>query len=358
MIADAPTGAPAAEEPARRHGARSSARSSRSRDAAPASRIWRDSRLDATLLAISMAQLGATFLLASRWEGASGSARVGAFGLLVAMAIYNVIVVSHLFAHRAWFSLPALNSLVSMLNSVNTGQSVQAYRLTHVRNHHRFNNDPRGADGTTKDLSSTFRDGRDGGHAGLGRYALLGAADTLGSSLRAVLCAHRLWGVGAHETVIRSLAANGQRRRALELRQVRLDRMAQLAALCAFVAIDWQWTLLCYLPALYTSFALVNVQNYYEHYHAIPTSRCADSVSYYGRLYNLVAFNDGYHQEHHLRPQAHWSQLPTVREELAAELALADRVVSPVPALLRFAHRARRPPNAGAAAGADIEGAG
>ena len=304
--------------------------------------VWRHSRLDSILLGFSVAQFGATVGLASVWERASGAGRVGTLALLVLMTVYNIIVVTHLFTHMPWFRSPTMNRLVSMLNSVNIGQSVQVYRFKHVRNHHRHNNDAPGPDGSSMDLSSTFRHGPRADHQGVLRYALIGAASTFMEAAAALLATPRLWRVGEHEVTIMSLAATGPKRRASELRQVQLDRLAQFAGVCLFIAIDWRWVLLCYVPGLYVSFALVNVQNYYEHFRAAPGNRYADSVSYYGRLYNLVAFNDGYHQEHHLRPQAHWTQLRRVRRDLADELSQADRVISPVPAVLGFLDSGRR----------------
>ena len=47
---------------------------------------------------------------------------------------------------------------------------------------------------------------------------------------------------------------------------------------------------------------------------AKPGNRLTDSVSCYGRPYNLLWFNNGYHQEHHFRPQVHWTRVPEVRE--------------------------------------------
>lgn len=304
-------------------------------------RIWRNTRRDALLLAFSVAQFGATLWLAASWEHASVPGRVGGFALLVFMMTYNVIVVSHLFTHVAWFTSPLLNRLASMLNSADIGQSVQVYELTHVRNHHRYNNDAKGEDGTTRDTSSTYRDGKDGEHARLLPYVLGGALSSLADRGRELLAASRLWRVGARESRLLELAARGPGRRARELRQVQLDRMAHCLALAAFAVISWSWALECYLPAFYLALALVNVQNYYRHYGARPGDRAADSVSYYGRLYNLLTFNDGYHQEHHLSPGTHWSRMPAVRERHREALDSAGRIVSPVPAMVGFLHRGR-----------------
>lgn len=305
-------------------------------------KIWKYSRRDIILLALSIAQFVVTLFLAVRWEEWSMFGRVASFLSITAMTVYNIIVVSHLFTHTRWFNSPLLNALVSMFNSVNIGQSVQAYELTHVRNHHRYNNDRKGPDGKTKDASSTFRDGSGDEHAGALRYAVLGAVESLLSIGRALLGVTRLWRVGQHEQELLFLAAKTPARRARELRQIRLDRMAQFMATALFLAISWKWFLLCYLPAFFVSLALVNIQNYYEHYGALPESTYANSVSYYGRVYNLLTFNDGYHQEHHLRPLTHWIQMPKVREQCGAKLTEIERIVSPVPALLGAFHRNRK----------------
>jgi fatty acid desaturase len=118
--------------------------------------------------------------------------------------------------------------------------------------------------------------------------------------------------------------------------------MAHFLGLSMFFYISWKWTLFVYLPAFYLSLALINVQNYYEHYGAAPGNRLTDSVSYYGRVYNLLTFNDGYHQEHHLRPQSHWAKMPEVRSKYRSDLDHVERIVSPVPAILGVFHRNRK----------------
>lgn len=305
-------------------------------------RIWKHTRKDALLLGFSLAQLTLMLWFAGQWDDHSVPGRAGGFVVVALATAYNVIVVSHLFTHVPWFVSARLNAAVSLLNSVNIGQSVQAYHLTHVRNHHRFNNDPVGPDGTTRDRSSTYKDGHDGEHTPLARYILTGAMSSLVDRGREVLLAYRLWRVGgARDANLLALAHNREPRRRRELRQIAADRAAHTLALAGFALISWQWTLLVYLPAFFVALVLVNVQNYYRHYGADPGNRAADSVSHYGRVYNLVTFNDGYHQEHHLSPATHWTRLPSVRERRRDRLDAQPRIVSPVPAMLGFLHRKR-----------------
>jgi fatty acid desaturase len=305
-------------------------------------RIWRNTPKDAVLLGLSVAQFAATLWLASRWNTASVPLMAAGTAALAVLIAYNTIVISHLFTHVPWFVSHRLNAAASVLNSVNMGQSVQAYQFTHVRNHHRFNNDAKREGGTTRDASSTYRRGRNGNHEPLAFYAVGGALESVAGRGWEVLCVFRLWRVGPREDTLRSLASRDDRRRDRELRQIQADRAAHVLCLALFAAISWQWALLSYLPAFFAALTMVNVQNYYRHYGANPGARGADSVSHYGRLYNLLTFNDGFHQEHHLSPGSHWSNMPRVRERNLARLDAQPRIVSPVPAMLGFLDR-RRP---------------
>jgi fatty acid desaturase len=60
-----------------------------------------------------------------------------------------------------------------------------------------------------------------------------------------------------------------------------------------------------YIPGYLLGLCLCQVQGHYEH--------ARGPVSHYGRLYNLLFFNDGYHVEHHARPAEHWARLPLRR---------------------------------------------
>ncbi len=57
-----------------------------------------------------------------------------------------------------------------------------------------------------------------------------------------------------------------------------------------------------YLPGYLLGLALCYLHGHYEH--------ARGTVSYYGRLYNVLFFNDGYHVEHHDRPGEDWRRLP------------------------------------------------
>jgi hypothetical protein len=56
-----------------------------------------------------------------------------------------------------------------------------------------------------------------------------------------------------------------------------------------------------YLPGWLLGLGLCHLQGHFEH--------ARGTTSHYGRLYNLVFFNDGYHVEHHARPREHWTRL-------------------------------------------------
>src|SRR5437016_2365093 len=170
-------------------------------------KIWRYSAKDASMPLFGMTQLTAMVLTAMKWEHLSLAGRSGCFALLIFMMTYNIIVVTHLFTHTPWFQRQTMNSVASMLNSINIGQSAEAYKLTHVRNHHRYNNDQPGPNGDTNDLSSTYREGVNGEHATLVRYAFGGAASTLVDIGRALLSANRLWRVGEQEHELLDVAA-------------------------------------------------------------------------------------------------------------------------------------------------------
>lgn len=109
----------------------------------------------------------------------------------------------------------------------------------------------------------------------------------------------------------------------------RLRWSAELVTEVGVVAALWMtmaalapgFFVLTYLPGYAMGLVLCVLQGHYEHVGLTPTS-------YYGRLYNWLCFNDGYHVEHHAHPGVPWTDLPARMRN--------DASVSRWPALLRW----------------------
>lgn len=79
------------------------------------------------------------------------------------------------------------------------------------------------------------------------------------------------------------------------------------------------FSLLWYLASAFLGMVLSAVENYAEHLNGVPGDRMRDSVSVYNRVYNFLWFNNGYHQEHHFRPNVHWLDMATVTPLLPSD---------------------------------------
>jgi hypothetical protein len=99
----------------------------------------------------------------------------------------------------------------------------------------------------------------------------------------------------------RHLAHHGARN-TRALRREPLDIGSVIALWGAMMAFAPRFTLTLYLPGYLLGLGLCLLHGRYEH--------ARGTVSHYGRLYNLLFFNDGYHVEHHAQPGAHWRELP------------------------------------------------
>ena len=115
-------------------------------------------------------------------------------------------------------------------------------------------------------------------------------------------------------------------------------------------ALNAHFFLLVYLPGYLAGLALCAMQGHWEHAVGRPTS-------HYGRAYNFLCFNDGYHAEHHADPAIHWTMLghrveagaatsqwpPLLRWLDVSPLETLEHLVLRSPCLQRFVlHRHRK----------------
>jgi fatty acid desaturase len=274
-------------------------------------KVWRYSPRDSVLVLIATAQGAAMTAWAVWFDTLSLAANVVLFVVLSYVFYFNPIVVTHNFLHTPFFRRRWLNRAFPMLNSANLFLPQVLYKYHHLT-HHQYANDPI-RNGTTQDPSSTFRYGRGGQQEGFFSYSALG-----------------LFRDGT-SNAYREAMRHGQRS------QFWMELAAIVATAVFWLAIDWRWFLLAFIPTFYAGWFLALLENYYEHHRATdPDSRWADSVSYYGRWYNLMMFNEGYHQEHHFKPHLHWTRRPQVHVEWKGKFKEAGAYEARTPPLLGF----------------------
>lgn len=272
--------------------------------------IWRYSWRDSVPLTITFFQLGLNLWLAATWETRTLLEDFLYFPLCLFLFWYNGLVASHNFVHTPWFKSDLLNRFYLAINSINLGLPQAHYRYEHLI-HHRYTNDRPNQEGHTQDSTSIYANGKNGQPENLISYSLLGLFRTdLIDSFRAI-------------------CKKG------EARQLGIELVVCGLGLAIYLLLSWHYFLLFYLPTFYLGWVLEHIENYYEHFGGT-TDRYANSTSYYGRLYNFLFCNEGYHQEHHLRPGVHWAKRPQIRQELWQDLDRVERVILRVPPAIGF----------------------
>ncbi|HWB11358.1 MAG TPA: fatty acid desaturase [Pirellulales bacterium] len=108
----------------------------------------------------------------------------------------------------------------------------------------------------------------------------------------------------------RHLAHHADRRWRLRYsRPLAIESFVVLATWGTMLLLRPDFWLSRYLPGYLAALMLCAVHGHYEH--------AGGTVSHYGRLYNWMFFNDGYHCEHHARPGRSWRALPQLRAAAA-----------------------------------------
>lgn len=224
---------------------------------------------------------------------------VGAFCLVIFNYCWNVQSISHNFIHNPFFSSEWLNRAFNLLETIAMGIPQTIYHHYHL-NHHFGDNDAPGPNGQTKDWGSTYRHGKEGQPEPFWSYCLIGFFRfELGPCLRMIVRC------GPKHIVM--LAA---------------ESLTLGAFWVTLLVYDWRYFVYFYLPSYYLGWVLVYAHTYCLHYGAKPGNYYANSVSSYYPLYNWIFFGNGYHQEHHWDPKAHWTRMDEVKASIQDEMII------------------------------------
>lgn len=207
-------------------------------------------------------------------------------GLGYAWAIsWNINGVSHFFIHNPYFKSNLLNRAFSLVESIAMVFSQTFYDNVH-RRHHSGNSDRKNAKGETIDWLSIYKYGENNEAENVWSY-------TLKSYFR-----------DDPIQIFKEI-----RRRSPFLAWFGLFEIIVVVSLVVITTIlNWKFILFM-LPFYYIGNCLSSLNGFYEHWHGNPDLPIAWGVSSYGKLYNFLWFNNGYHAEHHYRPKQHWSKM-------------------------------------------------
>ncbi len=231
------------------------------------------------------------------WDSLPVTGRVTLLGAGVLVLFWNYAVL-HDHMHVPIARPRALSWLVSRTLGLACGFAYRGYHIHHF-NHHRYN-DGEGDWGR-----------RRGGEAGwtylvrstltpwFWPYGLLG----------------KVWKVASHK--------KGQRA------ELVLDFVLLQGSLVALAL--WRPGLaLCYFGMVLVGQLSIYLLNLAAHHETDATRKDSLAVTSTSRLYNLLCFNAGHHQAHHLRPQVPWQELPALTARLASEGMLRPTLQTPL----------------------------
>lgn len=92
---------------------------------------------------------------------------------------------------------------------------------------------------------------------------------------------------------------------------------AVLTVMIGSLIINWKKGLLYVIIPQQIALNVVLIFNYLQHIHADEESKFNHSRNYESPVMNTLLFNNGFHTIHHMKPLAHWSELPALHAKIA-----------------------------------------
>jgi len=266
--------------------------------------VFANTRLDAIFVGITFLGIGIYIATAHYFQVIPWYALL-ALGLFSSFLIcFNSECITHCHNHTPIFRSKFLNKAFSVINTLALGEAVTINHVFHF-NHHRYINDPIDPEtGKTGDWTSSYRLGKNGQEQPFIPYVL-------GMVLR-----YRFHRKDMHD-VDEAFEADVKRRNLGS--QIQIELIAQKVFLILLLWLNWRFFLFYYWPVWFVGSVAAWGFGYGEHWGAKPGDRKADSVSCYSSIYNFFMFNNGYHQEHHYRPEVHWTKIRQLRKDMLPE---------------------------------------
>lgn len=258
--------------------------------------FFRKTPLDSFLILYAVIAMVLPFVIAAFFDYVILWVALAPMQAIFLVTIMNTSMHHHM--HVPIFNSKILNRTYELFISAVTGIPFQGWKTFHTI-HHKYNNDSI-VNGKTYDPLSFYRYGKNGERENFWLYTVKG-----------------FW---RDITGITILDKEDNCRTPIKINKPTEFRNEKIAFYCFLILIAFvnPTYAIFYVVCVYIlSLILNNANSYGEHFGPVEQSNFrANSVGNYNKLYNFLCFNSGLHQEHHVRPSAHWTELPKITKTL------------------------------------------
>jgi fatty acid desaturase len=224
------------------------------------------------------------------------------YNLLVAIVIFALVgdtnYLLHLHIHRPFSTRKWLNVTLDLAMGLTSGMTASNWRIQHRYGHHHG-------------IDTPYRPGTEWETV---RYTPLGA---LSFSTRSI------WPTFWHP-IVESFRKGvlGHVRHPIDYRWAFIEQVLLITV--GFALLAWKpWTVLTFLLPWYALIYFISrYVDYLNHYGCVerspnPYERANNSVSL---IFNWSCNNFGYHTAHHVKPNAHWTELPEIHAQIVDKI--------------------------------------